>query len=136
MAFLLPRLAPPKKRKGPLKRCRGCGLFGTKGFTQGPGWGEWYHVGCFSKAKFVSCAACETVIDEDYADDSVFDDRLLCRTCYNEEEEEYEALQPKCIMPHCDRTAVDEVKPGHWFCIKHVPIGPCFLITSNGPHIY
>jgi hypothetical protein len=136
MAFLLPPLAPPKKRRGPNKRCKYCGCGGTKGFTKGLEWGEWYHVECLSQFKFVSCAACETVINEYFADESVFDDRLLCRPCYTEEEKEYEAQQERqCIKRDCNREAVEEVNPGHWFCRKHIPEGGYLVVSWGGKYI-
>lgn len=136
MAFLLPRLAPPKKRKGPIKRCRGCGSHGTKGFTKGPGWGEWYHVGCFSKAKFVSCSLCNTVVNRDETEDSIIDDSgPRCSMCHDDELD-FIAMHRKCIRGGCDRTAVEEVNPGHWFCRKHVPNGAYLVVTSNKQYFY
>jgi hypothetical protein len=140
MAFLLPPLAPPKKRKGPYKICKGCGLYGTKGFTRALEWGEWYHKGCFSKVKFVSCSLCNTVLDWEDGEESIFDeDNTCCSKCHKDELERAERQRKnrkhKCIKQDCHRTAVEEVNRGHWFCGKHIPEDAYIVVFMGGKYI-
>ena len=136
MAFLLPRLAPPKKRHAPLKKCKRCYKVGTKGFTKGRD-GEWYHVGCFSMVAFAPCGMCFTVTNMEDLEDSIFDDGVgyRCSMCH-EDELEYAERHRRCIKSDCHREAVEEVNPGHWFCRKHVPDGTYLVVTSNKRHFY
>jgi hypothetical protein len=135
MAFLLPPLAFPKKRKGPIKRCNGCGYDGTRGFTKGPD-GEWYHKGCFSKEKFAPCGMCFTVCNWEDLEDSIFDDDvgLRCSMCH-EDELEYEERHRRCIKQDCHRKAVEEVNDGHWFCRKHIPDDAYLVVGIGGKYI-
>jgi hypothetical protein len=139
MAFLLPRLAPPKKRKGPEKSCNRCWKVATKGFTKGPD-GEWYHVGCFSMLEFEHCSLCNTVINRDDGEDSIFDEGgSCCSKCHKDELEHTERRRKnrkhKCIKRDCHREAAEEVNRGHWFCRKHIPTDAYIVVLVDGKYI-
>lgn len=132
MAFLFPQIAPPKKRRGPEKKCKRCYEVATKGFTKGPN-GEWYHVGCIDDVVFELCPLCDTVINKDDGEESVFDGHSLrCRSCY---EDELTNRKHQCIKRDCLKTAVVEVNDGFWFCRKHIPDRPFLVVSLGGKNI-
>lgn len=139
MAFLFPPLAPPKKRRGPEKKCKRCYRVGTKGFTKGRD-GKWYHVGCFSMVRFAPCGMCFTATNRDYLEDSIFDDddgyrsSYRCSKCHKDELE-YAERHPQCIKQDCHREAVEEVNDGHWFCRKHIPDDYYIVVSMGGRYI-